>query len=892
MLEDYEGSVDAFANAIALRRTIGDARGLHKSVSQLARTHDVFDRDALAAASRIEAADLAGQLGDTEKELFDRKKAAGTLSLLGRHREAIEQLHLAREPALESGEAEHLVSVEQRIGAALSRSGQYTAAAEQARTAVELATQNDLPAMEAVALVTLAKALLSTGQLTDALLAEQRAYELRHELESPEDELYVLNNLAAIHRRLGDSDAAKRYMQDALAFARELVEQEADSSKSRELLSLALNGMGVVLADEGRYQEALAHQRESLLLRESSDDLAGIAHARMNLADLLWTMGRREESANLAGQAVAGFREVADPGRLCLALTLQADLLRRQGRQEQALESCAEALELARSHGLRKESRYAHTVRAAVYEEYGRPAEALEELRLALDLIDAQREEMVSGEFKMRFLAPVMEVYERAVSLQARLEPERGASGEQAFRLVERARARSLLDLLTESSSGLRRLLPPDVMARELGLIDEVGAAATRMTALADSDDAAHAAAELASAREELDRFKVELRKQAPEYSQLAYPQPVELRAVQQDVLREDETLLRYFFGAGRALLWIVDRQGAELFDLGDPARIESLVAEFLDRAGRSGTGLSRRPAGQASAEKLAQALGVSSIPAGRRLLVVPDGPLYRLPFEALRHDGRYLVQDHEVSLVPSATALSVLRSAGRRHAADGFLGLGDPLNAKGDESFPELPATGQALTRIAELFPRQGRVTLERETCTKEALRAQPLEEFRFVHFATHGWWDPSNPRRIGLRLSPSSEAGGADFLYVDDVFQLDLGAELVVLAGCQTGLGELLPGEGLVGLTRAFLSAGARSVLVSLWNVSDKSTAEFMEAFYRELDGRTIPDALRRARLSFITSDRPAQRQYYRWAPFVLIGDPGTATLSLNRGQPDSNP
>jgi len=349
-------------------------------------------------------------------------------------------------------------------------------------------------------------------------------------------------------------------------------------------------------------------------------------------------------------------------------------------------------------------------------------------------------------------------------------------------------------------------------------------------------------------------------------------------------VLREDETLLRYFFGAGRALLWVVDRRGAEFFDLGDPARIESLVAKFLDRAGRSGTGLSARPAGEASAEELAQALLTSSVPAGRRLLVVPDGPLHRLPFEVLRRGGRYLVEDHEISVVPSATALSLLRDTDGRHASAGFLGLGDPLDAEGGESFPELPASGQALNRIAELFPSQDRVTLRRETCTKEALRAQPLEEFRFVHLATHGWWDPANPQRIGLRLSPGSEGGGADFLYLDDVFQLDLNAELVVLAGCQTGLGELLPGEGLVGLNRAFLAAGARSVLVSLWNVSDKSTAEFMEAFYRNLDGRTIPEALRRTRLAFIASDRPAQRQYYRWAPFVLIGDPGTTILNLN--------
>jgi CHAT domain-containing protein len=206
--------------------------------------------------------------------------------------------------------------------------------------------------------------------------------------------------------------------------------------------------------------------------------------------------------------------------------------------------------------------------------------------------------------------------------------------------------------------------------------------------------------------------------------------------------------------------------------------------------------------------------------------------------------------------------------------AVAGFFGIGDPLSAEGER--PELPYARRSLERIGAMFPEGERTVLCGANATKQALRATPLERYRYLHFATHGWLDPDAPQHFGLRLSPAGEDGG--LLYLDEIFSLRLGAELVVLAACESGRGELVGGEGLVSVARAFLYAGARSLVVSLWEVGDRSTAELMEAFYAELrQGRPVPDALRRTKLAFIHSDRVAQRQPFRWAPFVLIGDPG---------------
>jgi CHAT domain-containing protein len=209
-----------------------------------------------------------------------------------------------------------------------------------------------------------------------------------------------------------------------------------------------------------------------------------------------------------------------------------------------------------------------------------------------------------------------------------------------------------------------------------------------------------------------------------------------------------------------------------------------------------------------------------------------------------------------------------------------GFFGIGDPLSTDSNE--PELPHSRRALERIAAMFPAGERMVLTGKDATKAALRDAPLDRFRYVHFATHGWHDPDAPRHFGLRLSPAGDDPG--LLHVDEILPLRLEAELVVLAACESGRGEVVGGEGLLGAARAFLQAGARSLVVSLWEVGDRPTAEFMEAFYAEIrGGRSIPDALRRTKLSFVRSDRAALRQPARWAPFVLVGDPGPYVPSV---------
>jgi CHAT domain-containing protein len=301
-----------------------------------------------------------------------------------------------------------------------------------------------------------------------------------------------------------------------------------------------------------------------------------------------------------------------------------------------------------------------------------------------------------------------------------------------------------------------------------------------------------------------------------------------------------------------------------------------------------------------------------------RALRIVPDGALQYVPFAALpQADGRSLAADHEIVTLPSASALAVLRRqltgralpprtvavfadpvfdgrdarVGGRRAPAGTpessektplaRSLRDfaPDEALSGSHIPRLPFTRREAAAIAAVVPREERREALDFDASLAAARGEDLRRYRIVHFATHGFLNTSHPELSGLVFSLVDRRGRPQegFLSTIDAYNLKLPADLIVLSACRTGLGKEVHGEGLVGLTRGFMYAGAARVLVSLWNVDDAATAELMARFYREMLGprRLSPAAaLREAQVSI--SREPRWRAQYYWAGFVLQGEP----------------
>jgi CHAT domain-containing protein len=389
-----------------------------------------------------------------------------------------------------------------------------------------------------------------------------------------------------------------------------------------------------------------------------------------------------------------------------------------------------------------------------------------------------------------------------------------------------------------------------------------------------------------------------------------------------QTTVTDDATLLlEYSLGEERSYLWAVTATSFSSYELPPRAEIEAAARrcyELLTARNQyvkfETADEKRERVRQADAEypNAATALSqmllgpVASQLARKRLLVVPDGALEYLPFAALAAPGKEsflpLMVDHEVTSIPSASTLAILRRElqGRAPAEKVVAVFADPVFDKTDErvtgessrntgghhavadevpALPRLPYTRQEADAILALAPPTRRKAALGFEANRAAVMNDDLSKYRIIHFATHSFLDSTHPELSGIALSMLDRQGKPQegFLRAHEVFNLKLGAELVVLSGCRTGLGKEVKGEGLYGMTRGFMYAGSKRVLVSLWDVQDQATARLMSDFYRGLLGPKRPNtaaALREAQLAIWREGRWSAPYY--WAAFVLQGEP----------------
>lgn len=376
-----------------------------------------------------------------------------------------------------------------------------------------------------------------------------------------------------------------------------------------------------------------------------------------------------------------------------------------------------------------------------------------------------------------------------------------------------------------------------------------------------------------------------------------------ELGALQQ-ALQTDEILLDYILTDNEIILFIITRERFSLtINPYDAPGTEALTLDL-------GRDLST-PGGR-SASKPRQAtlleLGArwvdpmqSMLGEKTRISVLLDGAMYRIPFELLPLDGRPLIEQKTISIIPSLRYLLWARDAEPRQTGKGLLAVADPVFSPHAEfsgitqnepaitrggqlvrSLPPLPETRSEAQSIAALFEGEPVRMLLGLDAKESILKGLDLRSYRYLHIATHGLGRSENLDEPALALS--GERGEDSVLRASEATELKLQAELTVLSACQTGTGDIYPGEGVMGLSRSFLLAGSTSVLVSLWAVNSKVTASFMVDFYRRLRaGATTASALRDAKLALLHGETPPQsdarglqlqtKDPYYWAPFVLV-------------------
>ena len=677
------------------------------------------------------------------------------------------------------------------------------------------------------------------------------------------------------HRALCDLDQAELYLElnmvdEAATLARSAIEGFEELRLPYESAK-ALTASAIALSRQGNFSLALAQLEEARGIFVKEKNQLWPAMIDFYRAVALYREGRPEEAIRLARGARESFLQSALAPKAAMCELLQAELYLDLERPHDARRTCEGALARLSDLELPALEHQAHLVLGQIEESLGDREAALEAYRRSHEWLEKLCSQLQGEELKIAFLGDKLAVYESLVWLIMQ-DPSIEDRKARTFDLIEQSRSRSLSDLMSFRAHDLPAKTPEhDKLAAEVRTLREELNWYYRQIDLQQMRGGERSLEEVRKIRRNAHAKEVELLRALrvlmsadQEFSSLQSGGRIDLEAVRSS-LPEDGILVEYFIARGTIFGCVVGRRLLEIVPLGAASETQAIHRRLQFQLSRSMLGPDHAGDAGALIEEVIQAhlrglYGKLVEPIARHLvsgelIVVPHGFLHYVPFHALSDGRGHLIDRYSVSYAPSA-GVFYLCATKETEWEEKSLVLG-----VADERAPRIVEEARA---VAETLPNA--TLLLGADASEEALRLHGATS-RIVHIATHGLFRRDNPMFSAIQL-------GSSRLSLFDLYNLRLGAELVVLSGCGTGLNAVLGADELVGLTRGLLYAGAQSVVVSLWDVNDASTAAFMRRFYRRLaGGERRAEALQHTMREL----RESHPNPYYWAPFVLVGKLG---------------
>jgi len=922
-------ALERSTEAVALAHAANDLKAEARALNAIAEVHNYFGDRRKSIGYYEQALTLMRTSGDRAGEGNALNNVAVAYAHTGDKPKALVLFGEAEQIFRELQDRRMLAEVAGNLGVTLDNLGQYQAALESHQQNLALKRELGERGGQAIALNNIATAYSGLGAYQKALDAYTEALEINRSLDNRRSVAINLNNVAWVYDQLGNYRRAAAIYQESLEIVRALNDQHS--------IAVTLNNVGGIHTRLGNYDKALQVYTEALSLRRAVGNTDGEANSLSHIGNVLARLGRGDEAGDHFQRAVAIFRTSHNPYMLARTLTNLAALDRKNGNHLEALAHLDEAVQINRTIRFRGGEAEALAELSRVEYARGNYETAHQRAQSALSAFESVRLAVASPALRASFFASVRDIQELDIEILMRLHrehPEKGF-GAAALFASERGRARSLLELLHESSAEIRRGVDTALLERERELERIIARKAEQQTRSGKQTEAEAigAANELDALATDLEQVQSRIRETSPQYAALTQPVPLELNEIQTKVLDDDTVLLEYALGPEKSFLWAVTPTSMDVFELGPRTEIEAAVRRLFDGLmarkqkppGETPAARARRirQADQAylsAAAKAARMLldPVASKIEGKRLLIVGEGVLQYLPFAALPEPGTGeqgkalpLINNHEIITAPSASVMAVLRqeTAGRRPAEKALLVLADPVFNADDarvvqkgttvatvsttgSEFRAAPKPGEGMgvpeflrlrfsrheaEQIARLTPPAlTRVALDFDA-SREAVLSTDLGQYRIVHLATHSVLDNQRPELSGVVLSLVDQSGRPQngFLRLYDIYNLRLGSDLVVLSACQTARGGEIEGEGLIGLTRGFLYAGAPRVVATLWEVDDRTTALIMKHFYEGMMVRgQRPAAALRSAQAEVARTKGWEPPYY-WAAFTLQGE-----------------
>lgn len=815
--------------------------------------------------------------------------------------------------------------------------------------------------LEAESLLKMGEVYLLLGSYEKGLKAYLTSLEIYKELNDTYGQGVSFEHTGDVYNELALYDSSIDYYEKALQSFREINEEgkialvlckmgeiyftsgkkEVGLDKFQNALNIAENNPLIgydilvrtaeICRDYENYDISLAMYEEARKLSKEQGDGNKEIQALLGLGRVYLLSGDDEKALGIYEKIIKLSEERGDNKARIDAVFNSAKIFERHFHSEKSLEMYKECLNFYEKAGDRWNVIQTEQELGKMCENTGNNEEAEMYYTESIKKLEEIRGEIKIEEFKESFSEIVIPMYKRVINFFLKTGKDK-----EAFNYLEMARARALLDVLTRAKVDIKQGADPELLEKDKKLQAEINFlqnALVEESSLSspDGDYLRELEEKLDIAEKEAKIVRQELILSSPSYAFLTgIKAPLTVDEIQAKVLKENQFLLEYFINGETLIVWIT---GKNSFSIKEIPVSEETLREKID--------LFRKPLESLKEEtvnfnEILAGFDPSvmkdlynilfkpvrdsvNFPLNSEIIIVPDGILYTIPFEALisgeknievNEDilfsgflkNKYLIEEYNITYIPSASSLDPDLQIKEKEPSGLFLGFGNPsfslspetedyeaeilgsfvrLQGGNEYYLPELPQTEIQVKNIEKLFEGSGNTEIYlQEKATEEMVKSNS-SGYKYLLFATHGLLNEKNPMYSSLVFTLGKSSSEDGFLRAMEILNMDLKADLVVLSACETGLGKINSGEGVIGLTRAFMYGGASSIAVSLWSVESNSTAKFMEIFYKNLiSGMNKGEALRQAKIQFMNENEIVEGKEisyshpFFWAPFVMVG------------------
>jgi CHAT domain-containing protein len=906
-----KGQMDQAESAFRLAREVADRIqdqvGVCDALLNIGIVHDIKGEHPEAISYFAQSLSLAERLDDKSRisrSLMDTGIAYGGI---GDWNQQLDFYSRAQTVAESIPDSELIAKSSSNLGELYRVTGNYEKSIEHFQKAVNAFENGKLVESRGKDTSGLAKALrgigavyLAQGNYSLAMSYFQRSLRALGQSEDQSFLLVLFNDLGQVYESQGDYAHALDYYRKGLALS---VQRQAQENRAQ-----FLQDIGIVEEASGQYKAASDDLHKSLTLYDKTACQECVGSVWMNLGEIEEAQGHIQEAIEAWQKGLTLSESAGVPQNIGQAAAAMAMLYVKQGKYEQALDFSERAIAVANQLNTKEALWKAKQSAGLAFRGLGKNEQTRVTFEDAVSIIEQLRAQVVGSEEQQQsFFSERLTPYGDMVELLV-------AQNQIADALVyaERAKGRSLLDVLQSARRSITKSMTQEEREKEQQLQSEMVSLNRQMDSETGKEkpDPARASdlkARIETARLQYGELQTNLYAAHPELRiQRGQVQPISLQESATLLPDSRSALLEYVIGEEKTYLFVLTRPEGS-----DPAAPELKVyvipetqRQLKRRAELFREQLSQRDlAFRPTSRNLFRTLlgQAKSQLAGRTaLVIVPDGPLWNLPFQALLgNDGRYLLQDYAVAYAPSLTVLREMIRVRQKRLPSTVTPLSPTLLAMADpvlgqetlqrasisyrgERFSPLPEAKREAINLKQLYGSDQSKVYTGSDAGEDRFKAE-AGQYRVLHLATHGIFNDASPMYSNLLLSPGNVNSKEDgLLEAWEISQMDLKADLAVLSACETGRGRVSAGEGVIGLTWAFFVAGVPTTVVSQWKVESASTAILMLGFHRALrTGNTqggspfaIARALQRAELQLLRTQQYAHPFY--WAGFIVLGDP----------------